>query len=122
MFRLTDESAKLRLFAATALDGAIVMTFDAALAALLPADFIRLVLIDRFAVAGVVVGFDFHFGKARQGSPAFLNRRASALAFASTSCRRYSTATGGFRPAKSGRRSRRAGPRKPPNCSVIRGS
>src|SRR5580700_10769411 len=28
LFRLTDESAKLRLFAATPLDGAVVMKFD----------------------------------------------------------------------------------------------
>src|ERR1700732_533702 len=41
LFRLTDEAAKLRLFAATALDGAIVMKFDAALAALDPAAFIQ---------------------------------------------------------------------------------
>src|SRR6202047_2127955 len=41
LFRLTDEAAKLRLFAATALDGAIVMTFDAALGALDPAAFIQ---------------------------------------------------------------------------------
>jgi riboflavin kinase/FMN adenylyltransferase len=81
LFRLTDESMKLRLFAATALDGAIVMTFDAALAALSPADFIGLVLIDRFAVAGVAVGFDFHFGKARQGSPTFLSREGERLGF-----------------------------------------
>src|SRR5688572_3398400 len=32
MFRLTDERGKLRLLAATGLDGAIVLTFDAALA------------------------------------------------------------------------------------------
>src|SRR5438105_13857165 len=32
LFRLTDERAKLRLFAATGLAGAIVLTFDAALA------------------------------------------------------------------------------------------
>src|SRR6266853_6597604 len=47
LFRLTDETAKLRLFAATALDGAIVMKFDGALAALDPAAFIQRVLIDR---------------------------------------------------------------------------
>src|SRR5438045_8974518 len=32
LFRLTDERAKLRLFAGAGLDGAIVLTFDAALA------------------------------------------------------------------------------------------
>ena len=81
LFRLTDEAAKLRLFAATALDGAIVMKFDAALAALDPAVFIERVLIDRFAVAGVAVGFDFHFGKARAGTPAYLEEEGNRLGF-----------------------------------------
>src|SRR6201996_2720937 len=34
LFRLTDEAAKLRLLASTGLDGAIVLTFDGALAKL----------------------------------------------------------------------------------------
>ena len=81
LFRLTDEAAKLRLFAATALDGAIVMKFDNALAALEPDAFIRRVLIDRLAVAGVVVGFDFHFGKARSGTPADLKEEGDLRGF-----------------------------------------
>ena len=72
VFRLTDEAAKLRLLASTGLDGAIVMRFDTALAALPAEDFVRRILIERYAVAGVVVGFDFHFGRGRAGSPAFL--------------------------------------------------
>jgi riboflavin kinase/FMN adenylyltransferase len=81
LFRLTDEAAKLRLLAATALDGAIVMKFDAALAALEPAAFIKQVLIDRFAIAGVTVGFDFHFGKARSGTPAYLKEEGELRGF-----------------------------------------
>jgi len=72
VFRLSDEATKLRLLARTGLDGAIVMRFDAALAALSAEDFVQRILVDRFAVAGVVVGFDFHFGKGRAGSPEFL--------------------------------------------------
>jgi riboflavin kinase/FMN adenylyltransferase len=72
VFRLSDEPTKLRLLAQTGLDGAIVMRFDAALAALPAEEFVRRVLVERFAVAGVVVGFDFHFGKGRAGSPEFL--------------------------------------------------
>src|ERR1700675_2759440 len=34
LFRLTDEAVKLRLLASTGLDGAIVLTFDAALGGL----------------------------------------------------------------------------------------
>ena len=72
MFRLSDESAKLRLLAATGLDGALVLTFDAALAALSAKDFIARILVERLAVAGAAIGFDFHYGKDRSGSPSFL--------------------------------------------------
>ena len=81
LFRLTDETAKLRLLAATALDGAIVMKFDGALAALEPHAFIKEVLIGRFAIAGVTVGFDFHFGKARSGTPAYLREEGGLRGF-----------------------------------------
>jgi riboflavin kinase / FMN adenylyltransferase len=81
LFRLTDEAAKLRLLAATALDGAIVMKFDAALAALEPHAFIKQVLIERLAIAGAVVGFDFHFGKARSGTPAYLKEEGELRGF-----------------------------------------
>src|SRR3984885_5969010 len=40
LFRLTDEAAKLRLLAATGLDGAIVLTFDATLAGLTADEFV----------------------------------------------------------------------------------
>src|SRR5215813_9775551 len=69
LFRLTDERAKLRLLAATGLDGAIVLRFDAALAGLSAERFVSDILLARFAVAGVAIGFDFHFGLNRAGSP-----------------------------------------------------
>jgi riboflavin kinase/FMN adenylyltransferase len=72
VFRLTDEHNKLRLLAASGLDGAIVMTFDAALAGIEPDDFIARVLLERLAVKGVAVGYDFHFGKKRAGTPDML--------------------------------------------------
>ena len=72
MFRLTDEAAKLRLLVACGLDGAIVLSFDSWLASLTAEEFVADVLVERLGVAGVAVGFDFHFGRGRQGSPAFL--------------------------------------------------
>jgi riboflavin kinase/FMN adenylyltransferase len=81
LFRLTDEAAKLRLLAATELDGAVVMKFDAALAALEPCQFIKQVLIDRLAIAGAAVGFDFHFGKARSGAAAYLKEEGELRGF-----------------------------------------
>src|ERR1700728_507273 len=72
LFRLTDEGAKLRLLASTGLDGAIVLTFDVALARLTADEFVKRILVERFAVGGAVIGFNFHFGKNRAGSPDFL--------------------------------------------------
>ena len=82
LFRLTDERSKLRLLAATGLDGAVVLHFDAALARLPAEDFIGRILVQRLAVSGVVIGFDFHFGLNRQGSPDFLVAQGAKHGFA----------------------------------------
>src|ERR1700755_1378682 len=68
-FRLTDETAKLRLLAATGLAGAVVMTFDKRRAETTAQDFIHHDLIERLGISGIAVGYDFHFGKGRVGSP-----------------------------------------------------
>jgi riboflavin kinase / FMN adenylyltransferase len=72
LFRLTDEVAKLRLLASTGLDGAIVLTFDAALASLTADEFVARILVERFGISGAVIGFNFHFGMHRTGSADFL--------------------------------------------------
>jgi riboflavin kinase/FMN adenylyltransferase len=82
LFRLTDEAAKLRLLAATGLDGAIVLAFDAALAGLTADEFVARILVGRFAVAGAVIGFNFHFGMNRAGSPDFLKAEGRKRGFA----------------------------------------
>jgi riboflavin kinase / FMN adenylyltransferase len=82
LFRLTDETSKLRLLAATGLDGALVMTFDAALARVTAQDFVDRILVDRMAVSGVVVGYNFHFGRERAGSPEFLAAQGARRGFA----------------------------------------
>ncbi|MGH6676681.1 MAG: bifunctional riboflavin kinase/FMN adenylyltransferase, partial [Xanthobacteraceae bacterium] len=82
LFRLTDEAAKLRLLARTGLDGAIVLTFDAALARLTAKEFVARILVDRFAVSGAVIGFNFHFGMSRAGSPDFLAAEGKSYGFA----------------------------------------
>jgi len=72
VFRLTDETAKLRLLAGAGLDGAVVMYFNAALARLEAWEFVEQILVERYRASGVVVGFDFHFGKGRVGTTDFL--------------------------------------------------
>jgi len=81
LFRLTDERNKLRLLAAAGLDGAVVLTFDAALASLSAQDFIDRILVERLGAAGITVGFDFHFGRNRGGSPEFLAAQGEKRGF-----------------------------------------
>ena len=82
LFRLSDDPAKLRLLAGTGLNGAIVMTFDAALAATTAEDFIGKILVGKLGIGGAAIGFDFHFGKNRGGSPELLRREGKRLRFA----------------------------------------
>src|SRR5262245_12308659 len=82
LFRLSDERAKLRLFAATGLDGAIVLRFDAALAEPSPHDFINDILLHRLGIAGAAVGFDFRFGRNRTGTPNLLASEGARRGFA----------------------------------------
>jgi len=78
-FRLSDETAKLRLLAGTGLAGAVVMTFDKGRAGTSAQDFIHHDLIERLGISGIAVGYDFHFGKGRVGSPSLLASEAPRL-------------------------------------------
>jgi riboflavin kinase / FMN adenylyltransferase len=69
LFRLTPEPVKLALLRAFGLDGALVRRFDMSVAGLSAKDFVARVLLGEAGVAGVVVGHDFHFGRAREGNP-----------------------------------------------------
>jgi riboflavin kinase/FMN adenylyltransferase len=80
-FQLTSEAAKLRLLAATGLDGAVVLTFNTELASLSAEDFVERILVERLRVTGAVIGFNFHFGKHRRGSPEFLEAQGARHGF-----------------------------------------
>jgi riboflavin kinase/FMN adenylyltransferase len=81
VFRLTPKAAKARALEEFGLDGAVILTFDAALAALSAEEFVRDMLVERLGVAAVVIGWDFHFGKGRSGSPAFLKEAGARYGF-----------------------------------------
>jgi riboflavin kinase/FMN adenylyltransferase len=99
LFRLTDERAKLRLLAATGLDGAVILPFNAALASLSAEDFVTRVLVEQLAVAGVAIGFDFHFGLNRAGSPDYLAAQGQRRGFSVDIVPRFEDAG---RPVRSG--------------------
>jgi riboflavin kinase/FMN adenylyltransferase len=76
-----------------------VLRFDAALAQLSAEDFVARVLVQRLAVSGVAIGFDFHFGAERSGSPGYLAAQGARLGFAVDIVPRFEDAG---RPVRSG--------------------
>ena len=83
-FELTPIGVQADLIAGLGLDGLVVLTFDAAFASLTAEAFITDILVGRLAISGAVVGWDFHFGKARSGTPASLAAAGKAHGFAVT--------------------------------------
>ncbi len=81
-FRLNSERGKLRLLATTGLDGAIVLDFDERLAKLTAEEFVARVLVERLAISGAAIGFNFRFGKERAGTPEFLKAQGERHGFA----------------------------------------
>ncbi len=81
VFRLTPDAERNRCLARLGLDGTVVIHFDAAVASLSAEDFVTEILIRRLGISGAVVGYDFHFGKARSGSPAFLQEAGARHGF-----------------------------------------
>lgn len=81
VFRLTPEPAKALALQRLGIDGLFIMTFDAGLANLEAEDFVSEILVRRLGVSAVVVGYDFHFGKGRRGSPSFLQEAGTRHGF-----------------------------------------
>jgi riboflavin kinase/FMN adenylyltransferase len=71
-FRLTTFRAKARLLSELGVEQLIVLTFDKQMASMSAQDFVLDVLVKELAVAHVVVGKDFRFGKGRAGDVAVL--------------------------------------------------
>ncbi len=82
VFRLTPARDKAEICAALGLGGIVFMRFDAALAAMSADEFVAKILVARLGVGAVVVGWDFHFGKGRSGSPSTLAQAGLRHGFA----------------------------------------
>lgn len=77
--RITPPPLKTAIAQGFGIDAAIVFAFDETFAALTATQFVDDILIGRYGASGIVVGHDFHFGKGRQGSPAFLKQHTAGL-------------------------------------------
>jgi riboflavin kinase/FMN adenylyltransferase len=72
IFRLSSRDAKAHRLAELGVDGMIVLSFDDGLARLDADAFLSEILVGRLGAGAVVVGYDFHFGAKRSGTPSFL--------------------------------------------------
>ncbi len=78
VFRLSPQPVKTRLLKACGLDGVVVMPFTREFAGMAAQNFVDHILKDTFSIVHAVTGYDFHFGKGREGTPDFL--RAAGVA------------------------------------------
>ena len=81
VFRLTPFPAKAAEIEALGVDGLVCLSFDATLAGMTAEVFVERILVDALDIGAAVVGWDFHFGKGRTGSPAFLQEAGARLGF-----------------------------------------
>jgi riboflavin kinase/FMN adenylyltransferase len=81
---LTTLEQKLELIAATGVDAVVLEPFTPEFAKTSPAAFVRVCLHARLAPLEVYVGYDFHFGRDREGSMRLLTELGPRLGFAVT--------------------------------------
>jgi len=72
VFRLTPAPLKARILESMGFNAVLEYPFDKTFAARSAEEFIQSILLDWIQARDVVTGFDFHFGKGREGGPAFL--------------------------------------------------
>ena len=84
VFRLTDENMKARVLCALGADGLLTLPFDKPLAATSAEQFVEDYLLERAGASHIVSGFNFHFGKGREGSPEFMRNAGTRHQFGVT--------------------------------------
>lgn len=82
--RLTPASLRARLLDVIGFDAVVEQAFDRQFAQTTAEDFVARILSGAFAIRHAVTGVDFHFGRERQGGPAFLMAEGARLGFGVT--------------------------------------
>lgn len=72
VFRLTPAPVRAQVLEAMGFHSVIEYPFDRDFASRSAEEFVHSILVDWLGATEVVTGFDFHFGKGREGGPAFL--------------------------------------------------
>jgi len=92
---LTDAATKASLLEAIGFDCVVEHAFNKELSSTLAEDFVSNLLVGAFDVSHVVTGYDFHFGKGREGSPQYLMQAGEAHGFSATIVTAFSDEGGG---------------------------
>ena len=84
LFRLTPAPMKACILAKLGFDAVVEMPFTRAFAGQSAEEFVTRILDDGLGVSHVMTGVDFHFGKDRQGGPAYLMEAGERHSFGVT--------------------------------------
>ncbi len=84
VFRLTPMDMKARVLNALGMSGLLNLPFTKELAGTTADDFVDEFMIARGGATHIVTGYDFHFGKDRQGTPEYLIRAGENRGFGVT--------------------------------------
>ncbi|PVB63095.1 bifunctional riboflavin kinase/FAD synthetase [Labrenzia sp. 011] len=84
VFRLTPRDIKIELLRVCGLDGVLILPFTKEFAGIEANAFVQDILIDTLGISHAVTGYDFHFGRARQGTPDYLRTAGATRGFGVT--------------------------------------
>jgi len=79
--RINTPAEKVRLIRASCIDLLAILPFTRKLAALPATEFVERILVEKLAVRHLVIGYDYAFGRNRQGDAAFLAEAAKTHGF-----------------------------------------
>lgn len=80
-FRITSLAQKLKIFSEQKIDYVIVLPFNQKLVDLAAEDFVTQILIEKLNLHHLIIGYDFTFGKNRQGNFFLLEKLAKKFGF-----------------------------------------
>lgn len=80
-FRIFSLAQKLKIFAANKIDYVIVLPFNSNLSEITAHDFVKEILVEGLNVKHLVIGYDFIFGKNRQGNFQLLEEKSKKFNF-----------------------------------------
>ena len=80
-FMLTTTSEKIDLLRSAGINATVILEFSAKLASRPAEWFVREILLRKLSMRRLVIGYDFRFGRGRQGSPSYVEVLGERLGF-----------------------------------------